>query len=68
MKSSIAGVIMILEILMAGQSWSQNIPDYKKCLENPDKEVAAICLISTGNAYGEKGRYKEKDKVSGLHY
>ncbi len=54
---------MILEILMAGQSWSQNIPDYKKCLENRDKEVAAICLISTGNAYGEKGRYKEAEEA-----
>lgn len=63
MKSSIVRVVIILEILLAGQSWSQNIPDYKKCLENPDKEVAAICLISTGNAYGENGRYKEAEEA-----
>jgi len=61
-KSLIIKVVVIFQILMAEQSWSQTIPDYKKCLENPDKELAAICLISTGNAYGERGRYKEAEE------
>lgn len=43
--------------------WSEDSPNYKKCLENPDKEVAAICLISTGNTLSEKGKYNEAERA-----
>ena len=45
------------------QSRSETIQDYKKCLETSDKEDAAICLVSVGNALGNEGRYKEAEKA-----
>lgn len=43
---------------MAEQSRSEG-EDYKKCLETSDKEAAAICLVSVGNALGNEGGYTE---------
>jgi len=45
------------------QSISEAIQDYKKCLETSDKEAAAMCLVSVGNALGNEGRYKEAEKA-----
>ncbi len=45
------------------QSRSEAIQDYKKCLETSDKEAAAICLVSVGNALGNEGRYNEAEKA-----
>jgi tetratricopeptide (TPR) repeat protein len=59
-------IIFLIPIIfsqMVEPLWSEDNPNYKKCLENPNKEVATICLISTGNTLSEEGKYKEAEQA-----
>ena len=60
-------LIVLITLIVFSQTvrqiWGEDISNYKKCLENPDTEVAAECLISIGNVLGHAGKYREAEQA-----